>query len=106
MLGELMPKNWKSKLEPLQKRLAIEFKNPLLLQAAVTHSSVLNGPAEARIVNRTYETLGDSVLGTAAVYHAFQAPGVDIEGNLMYHLRIKYTNVRTNVIEKDHEGEQ
>ena len=49
--------------EQLQKNLGYTFKNPLLLENALTHSSYANEKGEGYKSNERLEFLGDSILG-------------------------------------------
>ncbi len=49
-------------LAPLQQSLAYEFKNPSLLNKALTHKSYVNEKSENLKNNERFEFLGDSVL--------------------------------------------
>ena len=61
-------------LSDLQKKLKYKFKNPLLLMAALTHSSYANeNKRSGAVSNERLEFLGDSVLGmtvAAMIYNA------------------------------------
>ena len=47
---------------PLQKRLGYTFKQPALLELALTHPSVSHGQSEKLHNNQRLEFLGDAVL--------------------------------------------
>ena len=50
-------------IEQLEKNLGYKFKNPLLLENALTHSSYANEKGDGYKSNERLEFLGDSILG-------------------------------------------
>ena len=77
-----MPASPLHPLETLQRRLAYDFRNPRLLERAVTHPSLLQERPDLAESNQRLEFLGDAVLQlvlTEALFEIF--PG-DREGGL------------------------
>ena len=71
-------------IEQLQKNLRYKFKNPSLLETALTHSSYANEKGGDTVCNERLEFLGDSILGFVSAkyfYENFDWP----EGELTKH---------------------
>ena len=71
-------------IEQLQKNLGYKFKNPSLLETALTHSSYANEKGGDTVCNERLEFLGDSILGFVSAkyfYENFDWP----EGELTKH---------------------
>lgn len=70
-------------MHPLEKKLGYQFKDPALLEQALTHSSYANehrdGPLDS---NERLEFLGDSVLGLVSADHLFREHPDLPEGHL------------------------
>lgn len=63
-------------LQELQARLGHTFRDPALLETALTHSSRVNEPGDAADSNQRLEFLGDAVLSlilAETLFHAFPA---------------------------------
>lgn len=58
-----MSEIWHDQLKHLEKRLGYCFKNPRLLEIAMTHSSYVNESEQTEVHNERLEFLGDSVVG-------------------------------------------
>jgi ribonuclease-3 len=77
------------------ERFGVEFRDPVLLEHALTHRSSL-GPNDAVISNERLEFLGDSVLGLVATEALFRSlPDAD-EGTL--------TKARSRIVNKNFLG--
>lgn len=69
-------------LTSLQKRLGYSFRNPVLLQRAVTHPSFVNEHPEESESNQRLEFLGDAVLQLVLTEALFSQYPADREGVL------------------------
>ncbi|MCW5549715.1 MAG: ribonuclease III [Opitutaceae bacterium] len=69
-------------LRSLQARLGHTFRNPALLETALTHSSRVNEPGDAADSNQRLEFLGDAVLSLILAETLFQAFPAEREGGL------------------------
>lgn len=70
------------KLEQLQKKINIYFKQPELLRLAMIHPSYLAEHPEEKHHNQRLEFLGDAVLGSAVAYYLYQRYPDATEGEL------------------------
>ncbi len=77
------PKAVEEVMAAFQKRAAIHFKNPAILEQALTHRSYLgyNGGDPCRS-NERLEFLGDAVLELAVIEYLYRAFPLDREGEL------------------------
>lgn len=84
-----VPRDWTAKLKQFEAKHGLEFTNPVLLKCALTHSGFIDPnyarthrlPIE-RMCNRSFETLGDSILGMIVSSYLFQAYGEFLEGQV------------------------
>ncbi|MBN1519101.1 MAG: ribonuclease III [Spirochaetales bacterium] len=72
----------KDVLAAFQKRLGFRFRDPSLLNQALTHRSFINESASARGNNERLEFLGDAVLGMVTAARLFTTLGDRAEGDL------------------------
>ncbi len=77
-----MPPSPSSSLEALQLRLAYLFRDPVLLERALTHPSYLQDHPELSESNQRLEFLGDAVLQLIVTEELFQLFPQDREGQL------------------------
>lgn len=77
------------------ERFGVEFKDPVLLEHALTHRSSL-GPDDSVISNERLEFLGDSVLGLATTEALFRSLPEEDEGAL--------TKARSRIVNKNFLG--
>ncbi|TWT41849.1 Ribonuclease 3 [Phycisphaerae bacterium RAS1] len=68
-----------ARLEQCQKRIGYQFKNPKLLKAALTHSSVAD---HRRDSNERMEFLGDAVMGLVVCQELYERLPESMEGDL------------------------
>ena len=59
-------------IEQLQKNLGYKFKNPSLLETALTHSSYANEKGGDTVCNERLEFLGDSILGFVSARYFYE----------------------------------
>jgi ribonuclease III len=72
-----------SQLDSLQRRLGVEFRDPLLLETATTHRSTVNERPEAGLQdNERLEFLGDAILGAIVAEELYRAFPSAPEGSL------------------------
>lgn len=76
--------NWHNELKGLEKQVGYEFRNPRLLQAALTHSSYVNESDQAVAHNERLEFLGDSVVGLFFSKELFNRFSACREGELTH----------------------
>jgi ribonuclease-3 len=77
-----MPPPLPSPLAALQQRIAHDFRDPALLECAVTHPSYRQGHPEARGGNQRLEFLGDAVLQLVLTQKLFETYPEEREGAL------------------------
>jgi ribonuclease-3 len=70
------------KLEQLEQKLNIHFKQPELLEMALIHPSYLSEHPEVKEHNQRLEFLGDAVLGAAVAYYLYEKYPESAEGDL------------------------
>lgn len=83
-----------NKLDALQKKLGVSFKDRTLLEQALTHSSYINeNPGKGLTSNERLEFLGDAVLGLVIAEKLYQEMAQASEGEL--------TRLRASFIKRD-----
>ncbi len=70
------------KIDQLQKKIDVYFKQPELLRIALIHPSYLAEHPEEKHHNQRLEFLGDAVLGAAVAYYLYQHFPDAAEGDL------------------------
>lgn len=97
-----LPSGWSKKVRQFEEENGIPFKNRVLLKCALTHASFIDCavaeeyslPIE-RMCNRSYETLGDSILGMIVSSYIFQAYRGFLEGQVT---KLKSTIVNNKLL--------
>jgi ribonuclease III len=69
-------------MSPLEERIGYEFRNPLLLEEALTHPSVGHELQREHFDNQRLEFLGDAILQLVVTEHLFRDFGAEAEGQL------------------------
>ncbi len=87
-------------IEQLQKNLGYTFKNPLLLENALTHSSYANEKGEGYKSNERLEFLGDSILGFLSANY-FYKHFTGSEGELTKHRAARVCEGALSVFAKE-----